>query len=153
MRLPRRLRRCSTQRAAEDRCRHTKEDGMPFITWAVRCRRYGVVALLVGVALAAVASGLFQAGRTASAAGVHQPRNVAALRRAPSDPSHTVVRGVDRWSRAATSRSLPPGPATTSSTWPFVFERNEQRRERYGPWSSRSTSANRVRRTCPGGMG
>src|SRR5438309_4647230 len=101
MRLPRRLRRCSTQRAAEVRCRHTKEDGMPFITWAVRCRRYGVVAVLVGVALAAVASGLFQAGRTASAASVHQPQRIDLAAGYPS-----FVRG---YRLSLTEAVLPPG--------------------------------------------
>lgn len=46
-----------------------------------------------------------------------------------------------------------PGPAMTCSTWPDVFEQNEQRREQSERPSSRSTSANCVRRTCRDGMG
>jgi hypothetical protein len=45
-----------------------------------------------------------------------------------------------------------PGPAMTSSTWPAVFEQNEQRREGSKPRSPRSTSANCVRRTWLGGI-
>jgi hypothetical protein len=45
-----------------------------------------------------------------------------------------------------------PGPAMTSSTWPAVFEQNEQRREGSKPRSPCSTSANCVRRTCLGGI-
>jgi hypothetical protein len=42
-----------------------------------------------------------------------------------------------------------PGPAMTSSTCGAVFEQNEQRREESG--SARSTSVNRLRRTCLAG--